>query len=153
MVFGSIVPNEFTSPSQIDGNACLRVSEDVEGLPAETLVLPLGETRANIHNTYSAISTVSLFPITGRRHQLREHCARALRCPIVGDDLYCDSIKATKRHTGPGLFLYCRSVSLTHPLTQELMTFEVAEPKRFGKLISRLHDYYLKSGGIAGPIN
>ena len=36
---------------------------------------------------YGAITSVSLSPHTGRRHQLRRHCA-ALGCPIVGDDLY-----------------------------------------------------------------
>ena len=36
---------------------------------------------------YGAIPSVFLSPFTGRRHQLRRHCA-ALGCPIVGDDLY-----------------------------------------------------------------
>ena len=38
-------------------------------------------------NVYGALSRVALFPRTGRRHQLRQHCA-ALGCPIMGDDLY-----------------------------------------------------------------
>lgn len=36
---------------------------------------------------YGVITTVDLWPITGRQHQLRIHCA-SLGHPIVGDDLY-----------------------------------------------------------------
>ena len=38
-------------------------------------------------NIYGRLTTVRLWPITGRRHQLRRHCA-LLGAPIVGDDLY-----------------------------------------------------------------
>lgn len=38
-------------------------------------------------NVYGTLTTVRLWPITGRRHQLRRHCA-LLGTPIVGDDLY-----------------------------------------------------------------
>eukprot|EP00045_Choanoeca_perplexa_P017755 m.264615 g.264615 ORF g.264615 m.264615 type:complete len:67 (-) comp17624_c0_seq6:5968-6168(-) len=31
---------------------------------------------------------LELTPLTGRKHQLRVHCAQALLCPIVGDTLY-----------------------------------------------------------------
>lgn len=41
-------------------------------------------------NVYGALTTVTLFPCTGRRHQLRRHCA-AMGCPIIGDDLYHDA--------------------------------------------------------------
>lgn len=40
-------------------------------------------------NVYGSLHRVSLSPITGRRHQLREHCA-LLGTPILGDDLYHD---------------------------------------------------------------
>jgi 23S rRNA-/tRNA-specific pseudouridylate synthase len=33
------------------------------------------------------MTKVWLSPLTGRRHQLRQHCA-GLGCPIIGDDLY-----------------------------------------------------------------
>eukprot|EP01036_Dinobryon_divergens_P055081 gene55081-73581_t len=38
-------------------------------------------------NVYGTISHVALSPVTGRKHQLRQHCAW-LGCPIMGDDLY-----------------------------------------------------------------
>lgn len=38
-------------------------------------------------NIYGSMTYVSLYPLTGRRHQLRQHCAY-LGCPILGDDLY-----------------------------------------------------------------
>lgn len=40
-------------------------------------------------NVYGNMTLVALYPHTGRRHQLRQHCA-ALGAPIVGDDLYHD---------------------------------------------------------------
>ena len=38
--------------------------------------------------TMPGTALLELTPITGRKHQLRVHCAQALRCPIVGDTLY-----------------------------------------------------------------
>ena len=40
------------------------------------------------HVQAGAISTLDLFPETGRRHQLRRHCAEVLGHPLLGDDLY-----------------------------------------------------------------
>jgi len=39
---------------------------------------------------YGKLTKVSLRPLTGRKHQLRQHCA-ALGTPIMGDDLYHDA--------------------------------------------------------------
>ena len=41
-------------------------------------------------NAYGKFTHVSLFPVSGRKHQLRKHCA-LLGCPILGDDLYHES--------------------------------------------------------------
>ena len=41
-------------------------------------------------NVYGHLTKVSLRPLTGRKHQLRQHCA-ALGTPIMGDDLYHDA--------------------------------------------------------------
>ncbi|WP_293748099.1 RluA family pseudouridine synthase [uncultured Paraglaciecola sp.] len=62
---------------------------------------------------------VMLTPHTGRTHQLRVHCAHAdgLNMPIVGDDLY-----GTR---GKRLHLHAQSLEITHPVSQEVMTFKV----------------------------
>jgi tRNA pseudouridine32 synthase/23S rRNA pseudouridine746 synthase len=59
--------------------------------------------------------TVHLFPLTGRTHQLRIHCAHpdGLGCPIVGDELY-----GTK---GERLMLHAAEIWFRHPITKEAM--------------------------------
>ncbi|KAL9643007.1 hypothetical protein ABK040_010698 [Willaertia magna] len=38
------------------------------------------------------LSWLALYPITGRKHQLRVHCSTALHCPIIGDFKYGNGI-------------------------------------------------------------
>lgn len=61
-----------------------RVTDPIDGFDATTDLMVLDVSPCSV---YGALTTVSLFPHTGRRHQLRRHCA-AMGCPIVGDDLY-----------------------------------------------------------------
>jgi len=62
---------------------------------------------------------VYFYPITGRTHQLRVHSAHVngLNTAIVGDDLY--GTKANRLH------LHAGYLEFTHPVTKELMSFEV----------------------------
>ncbi|NQY64488.1 MAG: RNA pseudouridine synthase [Alteromonadaceae bacterium] len=62
---------------------------------------------------------VYLYPKTGRTHQLRVHCAHSqgLNMPISGDDLYGN--KSTRLH------LHAQLLELNHPITNELMQFNV----------------------------
>jgi len=75
-------------------------------------IAPAAEQQANT-------SRVHLYPKTGRTHQLRVHCAHVsgLNMPIVGDDLYGT--------TANRLHLHAELLVLKHPVTQQLMTFEV----------------------------
>ena len=63
-------------------------------------------------------SELKLHPHTGRTHQLRVHCAHALglASPIVGDRLYGGDT-ATRLH------LHALSITFTHPVTNEPVTF------------------------------
>lgn len=60
-----------------------------------------------------------LYPITGRTHQLRMHCAHpdGLNLPIMGDGLY--GLRADRLH------LHAQRLSFMHPITKERLTFEV----------------------------
>jgi len=60
-----------------------------------------------------------LYPITGRTHQLRMHCAHpdGLNSPIIGDGLY--GLRANRLH------LHAQRLSFIHPITKERLTFEV----------------------------
>ena len=55
---------------------------------------------------------LALYPLTGRTHQLRVHCAHreGLNAPILGDPLYgCEK--------APRLYLHAESIRFTHPLS------------------------------------
>lgn len=61
---------------------------------------------------------ISLFPHTGRTHQLRVHCAHAggLALPIVGDKLY-------GHHSDCRLMLHAEYIAFRHPVTGKYMQF------------------------------
>ena len=101
------------------------VDAPLDGRPATTRVEVLGETRCAVDGV---ATDVSLFPATGRRHQLRRHCAEQLGAPILGDDLY-DA--AARRRIG--LYLYCRRVAVAHPTDATTVDCEIDEPPRFAK--------------------
>ncbi len=65
---------------------------------------------------------IAFYPESGRTHQLRVHAAHhlGLNRPIKGDDLY------GKR--GERLHLHAEKLTLKHPKTKEMMTFEVKCP-------------------------
>ena len=67
---------------------------------------------------YSEAVKVELYPITGRTHQLRVHCAHSegLACPILGDTLYG---KRADR-----LYLHAEYLAFTHPTTGKPLSFE-----------------------------
>lgn len=69
--------------------------------------------------SYNGLSLVSLFPKTGRTHQLRVHMSH-IGVPIFGDDLYGAPQKneATRLH--------CRMISFVHPSSREKI--EIAAP-------------------------
>jgi tRNA pseudouridine32 synthase/23S rRNA pseudouridine746 synthase len=62
---------------------------------------------------------IELRPVTGRSHQLRVHML-ALGHPILGDRLYAHE-KALS--VSPRLQLHAINLSLTHPVTGEMLCF------------------------------
>ena len=60
-----------------------------------------------------------LYPLTGRTHQLRIHCAHpdGLGTPIIGDSLY-------GQHAGR-LWLHAGHLEFAHPVTGKKMVFDV----------------------------
>ena len=87
------------------------------GKPAITEYRFIGKT------TYSkeALEAVEieLYPLTGRTHQLRVHCAHpdGLGSPIIGDNLYGQRSER--------LWLHATHLEFTHPITQEQMSFDL----------------------------
>lgn len=65
--------------------------------------------------------------LTGRTHQIRVHCAY-LHHPIACDVLYGGS---DKKLCCAGQLLHSRSLSFTHPISGEAMSFKAEEPPDF----------------------
>ena len=61
---------------------------------------------------------IELYPLTGRTHQLRVHCAHSdgLGSPIIGDNLYGQRSER--------LWLHATHLEFTHPITQKRMNFD-----------------------------
>lgn len=86
------------------------------------------------------ISLVELRLFTGRTHQLRIHLA-SIGHPILGDKLYGDDKLLLK---GKGLFLAATHLSFTHPITKEVLTFDIELPHKFKAHLERERRRYDK---------
>jgi 23S rRNA pseudouridine1911/1915/1917 synthase len=76
------------------------------------------------------VTLVSLFPRTGRTHQLRVHMAY-LKHPILGDDKY-----GTAR-SFPRLALHAQAIGFVHPHTKKYVGFSSRPPQEFLSFIQR----------------
>jgi 23S rRNA pseudouridine1911/1915/1917 synthase len=83
---------------------------------------------------FRGVTLVSVNLMTGRTHQIRVHMA-AIGHPVVGDRTYGSRRKA------PGAarqMLHAQRLTLTHPQTLELMTFEAPVPADMQVLLESL---------------
>ena len=87
------------------------------GKPAITEYRIIGKTTYG-KKTLKAVK-IELYPLTGRTHQLRVHCAHpdGLGTPIIGDNLYGQRSER--------LWLHATHLEFTHPITQEQMSFDL----------------------------
>lgn len=65
---------------------------------------------------------IALYPLTGRTHQLRMHCAHpdGLGCPIRGDELY--------GRPADRLYLHAEWLEFVHPVTGQRISLEQTAP-------------------------
>jgi 23S rRNA pseudouridine955/2504/2580 synthase len=87
------------------------------------------------------LSWMALEPVTGRTHQLRAHMAE-IGHPILGDGKYGGS---AQENAGDGwgasvggdlskkLHLHARSLSIEHPITKKMLTFEAPLPEHMAR--------------------
>jgi len=107
------------------GNKHRTAVDDKNGKPSET--------RYRILKRYQEAALVEAKPMTGRTHQVRVH-AYALGHPLVGDILYGAS--ETDLISRPALHAY--SLAITHPETNERLTFKSEHPEDFVSALERL---------------
>ncbi|MEY4580713.1 MAG: hypothetical protein RL701_5416 [Pseudomonadota bacterium] len=84
---------------------------------------PNTETQLRMLEVHGAFARLSLSPVTGRKHQLRVHCA-ALRMPIVNDHFYPELQAATTTtdYAHP-LQLLAKSIAFQDPITGSARAF------------------------------
>jgi tRNA pseudouridine32 synthase/23S rRNA pseudouridine746 synthase len=92
----------------VQGSPFYRMKE-IEGIPNS-------ETKVDVIREMGDISLYQLTPLTGRKHQLRVHCA-ALGMPIMNDKLYPDEKPFQAGNISNPLQLLAKSVSFQNPLT------------------------------------
>ena len=106
--------------SQSKGEINLPIRLDIDDRPRQMVCYKHGKnavTQYEVVETKNNKTRVHLYPITGRTHQLRVHCAhpKGLNTSIVGDDLYGQ--KANRLH------LHATEIHFTHPVTKERVSF------------------------------
>lgn len=106
------------------------ISSAIENKPSETYYENIRVVKSL---KYDELSLLSVYPKTGRTHQIRIHLA-TIGYPILGDKLYGES---TKIHKGKGLFLAATEITFSHPKTKEIITLSIAIPTKFESLLKR----------------
>ena len=92
-----------------------------------TIVSPLGKDAELSYNLISFINNLSLVRInlkTGRSHQIRVQFS-SRKLPLYGDQRY--NCKALKDQ----IALFAQKLEFVHPVTKEIMSFELPLPERY----------------------
>ncbi len=79
-------------------------------------------------------------PVTGRRHQIRQHL-KHLSHPIIGDTSYGKSVHNrffAAQFNAPRLLLHAKQLSFTHPFTQQPVSLEAAPDAAFQRVLDGL---------------
>ena len=138
-----------------------RAAAPVDGKPARSDWRVL-ETFEGDESAQQTFALVEVRPLTGRKHQIRQHMGLELRAPLVLDPLYRNGqpsfglprraeealatpgfgtgTKRSKKKAKPGdtLFLHARSIELEHPITGEALVLEDPPPPAFEAVLEAL---------------
>lgn len=83
------------------------------------------QTKYQVLEKHDGFSTLRLWPLTGRTHQLRVHCAH-IGCPILGDPQYGTEVsRIFSQSMGFAYQRLCaKQITFTHPMTEEMIVIE-----------------------------
>lgn len=131
------------------GDSTIRLP--ISGKPTETRYQVVSHTRSADPLAAGWVTTVDLYPLTGRTHQLRKHL-KHVGHSIWGDRRYGRYPKTTeKRDNDPDkllsvsieenpharLCLYAMEITFPHPVTGKEMTVSIHEPTWLTCLVAR----------------
>jgi 23S rRNA pseudouridine1911/1915/1917 synthase len=100
------------------------IDAPIDGREARSRYVVVGQTPVL---KVGGVSTVDLFPETGRTHQLRRHLA-GLGHPVLGDTLYGEPGRVLH---GKGLFLFAAELTVPHPVSGDELRVCLDEPAKF----------------------
>ena len=109
-----------------EGRISLPLIADIMDRPRQRVDFDNGKTALTDYRIERLLpnggTLVSLYPLTGRTHQLRVHCAHndGLACPILGDPLYGHGCHTSR------MYLHAAMVEFRHSVTGERLRFESA---------------------------
>jgi tRNA pseudouridine32 synthase/23S rRNA pseudouridine746 synthase/23S rRNA pseudouridine1911/1915/1917 synthase len=103
----------------------------------------LSKTGYRVIKESDHFSLVEVDLLTGRKHQIRVHMAD-LGCPVAGDKKYGVKGQGVKR-----LCLHSASLTITHPFSKELMTFESEIPPYFHNVMCKKIDVVKEKKSVA----
>lgn len=98
------------------------------------------ETRFKLMEQYQQSALVEAIPMTGRTHQIRVH-AYVLGHPLLGDVLY--SAPESKVIARPAL--HAHSLTFSHPVTNERVSFVADYPNDFAEAIETSRRFFDKT--------
>jgi 23S rRNA-/tRNA-specific pseudouridylate synthase len=116
-----------------------------------------GDSKSLLHCSAAPLlhSLVELELKTGRTHQIRVHLSHN-GYPIVGDDMYggkpYELVEDDVPHTITQQALHACSLSFTHPILNQKMTFTAPLRGELAKLVRDLRRRAEQAGGIDRPV-
>ncbi|MGM9712955.1 MAG: pseudouridine synthase [Prevotella sp.] len=121
--YTALLDGEYHGPEE--GVVALPLAADYINRPRQKVDYEHGKeavTEYHVEEISGSTTRITLYPHTGRTHQLRIHCAHSdgLSIPIVGDDLY--------GHHASRLMLHATTLDFCHPVMGKAMHIEAKCP-------------------------
>ncbi|MET7012711.1 RluA family pseudouridine synthase [Uliginosibacterium flavum] len=126
--------------SRLEEDSCFMQMHEVSGEPNT-------ETRIELIEQSGGLARCRLSPVTGRKHQLRAHCA-SLGMPILHDRIYPALLAENTDDCARPLQLLARTLSFRDPLSGALRSFASERSLMSLEAASRLQQG--SAGGVAG---
>ena len=96
-------------------------------------------THYKVLEAFPAASLVEVILETGRTHQIRVHFS-AFRHPLIGDTMYGADPKLAAKLGMQHQWLHAKKLSFNHPISGELVSFEIGYPEALNIVLERLRE-------------